>query len=399
MSPGKLLVGQSGGPTAVINASLFGVIDEALTSRQIGGVLGTLHGIEGVLRREFIDLGQEAPETLALLPGTPSAALGSCRYKLRDDDLEPILDVFRAYDVRYFIYIGGNDSADTSHRLAEAAHAAGYELRVIGVPKTIDNDLPLTDHSPGYGSAARFVALATAAAGRDTEAMRRTDPVKIVEVMGRHAGWLAAASVLGKTRPEDAPHLVYVPERPVAVEAILAEVARTYQDFGYTVIVLCENQPDPSGRVLGAEGEPVFVDPFGHAYYESPGLHLARCIQRELGLRARHDKPGSIQRALAATTSSTDRAEAELVGREAVRLALRGQTDQMVTLVRSPGPTYVCSVSSAPLAEIANQQKRLPRTYLEPHVSLPSEAFRDYARPLIGEPLPPLVKLRAIPPS
>ncbi|MBI4493065.1 MAG: 6-phosphofructokinase [Chloroflexi bacterium] len=393
----KLLVGQSGGPTAVINASLFGVLDEALASSQVSGVVGSLHGIEGVLRRELIDLGQEAPETLALLPHTPSAALGSCRYKLRDDDLEAVLAVFRQYDIRCFIYIGGNDSADTAHRVGEAAHEAGYELRVMGVPKTIDNDLPLTDHCPGYGSAARFVALATMAAGRDTEAMRRTDPVKIVEVMGRHAGWLAAASMLGKRSAEDAPHLVYVPERPLAAEAILDEVARAHQALGYAVLALCENQPDPSGKVLGAEGTPVFVDAFGHAYHESPGAYLARRIQDELGLRARLDKPGSIQRMMTATVSATDRAEAELVGRQAVRCALAGQTDQMVILVRQPGEPYACTLDTALLQDIANQQKRLPASYLEPQASLPSQAFRDYALPLIGEPLPTLARLRAIP--
>lgn len=394
---GRLLVGQSGGPTAVINASLFGVVDEALASKEISGVLGALHGVQGLLRRELIDLGLESPETLSRLPDTPSAALGSCRYKLRDDDLEAVLAIFRQYDVRCFVYVGGNDSADTAHRIAAAAQEAGHELRVIGVPKTIDNDLPLTDHCPGYGSAARFIALATAAAGRDTEAMRQTDPVKIVEVMGRDAGWLAAASALGKRSAEDAPQLVYVPECPLPVETILRDVARTHQERGYVVLALCENQPEPSGKILGAAGEARFVDAFGHAYYESPGLYLAHRIQDELGLRARYDRPGSIQRMMTATISEVDQAEAELVGRQAVRCAVQDQTDQMVVLVRQPGRAYACTTDAVPLIDIANQQKLLPPTYYDPQTRLPSQAFHHYAQPLIGAPLPAMARLRRIP--
>ncbi|MHB1161677.1 MAG: diphosphate--fructose-6-phosphate 1-phosphotransferase, partial [Chloroflexota bacterium] len=195
---GKLLVGQSGGCTAVINSSLVGVVEEALRHPEIDGVLGTLHGVEGLLRGELVDLGAESSETLRLLRRTPSAALGSCRYKLQEGDLERIVHVFRERNVRYFLYIGGNDSADTSHKIAAAAAELGYDLRVMAVPKTIDNDLPVTDHCPGYGSIARFVAQSTQDAGLDTEAMKRYDPVKLIEVMGRDAGWVAAASALGK---------------------------------------------------------------------------------------------------------------------------------------------------------------------------------------------------------
>jgi 6-phosphofructokinase 1 len=391
---GALLVGQSGGPTPVINASLYGVTDEALKSGQFSRVLGALHGVEGILGNQIADLGGEQPDQLSLLRDTPAAALGSCRYKLRDDDLHAILDVFRAQDVRVFVYAGGNDSADTAHRVAAAAAHAGYDLRVLGVPKTVDNDLPVTDHCPGYGSAARFAALASLGAGRDTEAMRRTDPVKIVEVMGRYAGWLAAGAALGRRDTEDAPHLVYVPEQPVPVEAILADVERVHRELGFAVVVLCENQPDASGRVLGAEGTPHHVDAFGHAYFESPAVFLAQRIQDVLGLRARYDKPGSVQRSFPGCVSSIDRLEAEQVGRDAVRAALAGETDQMVVLSRDPDGPYRCRTGLAPLQAIANQQKLVPAEFYDARLRLPTEAFRAYALPLIGDPLPPLARLR-----
>jgi 6-phosphofructokinase 1 len=264
---------------------------------------------------------------------------------------------------------------------------------VIGVPKTIDNDLPVTDHCPGYGSAARFVAQATAEAGLDTATMRRTDPVKLIEVMGRHAGWLAAAAWLARRTDQDAPHLVLVPERPRSTEAILADVEAIHSSLGYCVVVLCENQPDPGGGVLGAAGEPSWVDAFGHAYFESPAQHLARAIRERLGLRARVDKPGTIQRMSSAHHSTTDLAEAEAAGAAAVRLAVAGRSGLMVTLVRESDAPYRCSTGTASLRQIANEQRRLPPELLGPDDRAPAEAFLRYARPLIGEPLPEYARL------
>lgn len=384
-----LVVGQSGGPTAVINRSLAGAIQAALAAGDaVGTVVGLRHGVEGLLAGEYVDLACQAPGFLDALAETPSSILGSCRYRLQDDDLDRALDALRRLDARYFLYIGGNDSADTTHRLARAAQAAGYELACVGIPKTVDNDLVETDHCPGYGSAARFLALATMEVSRDTEAMRRSDPVKILEVAGRHAGWLAAATALGRRHPDEGPHLVYVPERPVSAAAILDDVEAAYREYGHVVLVLSENQPEPGGAVLGSGGEPRYRDAFGHAYYDSPAAFLADQIRQELGARARFEKYGTLQRMSIACRSETDAAEALALGREAVRLALSGATDQMVVLRRTSDEPYRCTIATAPLAAIANQQRALPPEMVPEPRGGARPAFRRYAEPLLGTPLP-----------
>ena len=261
-----LVVGQSGGPTAVINRSLLGIIRAALAAGPTGRPdrRAAATASKGCSPSSSSTSATSRPGFLDALADTPSSILGSCRYRLRDEDLDRALAALRKLDAGYFLYIGGNDSADTTHRLAEAARATGYDLTCVGVPKTVDNDLVEMDHCPGYGSAARFLALAAMEASRDTEAMRRSDPVKILEVAGRHAGWLAAASSLGRRAPDEGPHLVYVPERPVSPESILADVDATYTAYGHVVIVLSENQPDPDGHVIGSGGQPRYTDAFGH---------------------------------------------------------------------------------------------------------------------------------------
>jgi 6-phosphofructokinase 1 len=261
------------------------------------------------------------------------------------------------------------------------------------VPKTIDNDLPATDHCPGYGSAARFVAQVTRETALDTLAMRHTDPIRLIEVMGRHAGWLPGAAWLAKQTPDDAPHLLYVPERPVDVERIVADVREVYATQGWCVIVLCENQPTPDGRVIGALGEPRWVDSFGHAYFDSPAQWLSRRLQAELGVRVRFDKPGTIQRMATAYISRTDREEAELVGRAAVELAVNGTTGVMVTLERETGLDYKVRTGTTPLDVVANQQKRLPDEFISPSGNGMTQAFVAYATPLIGDPLPEFSRL------
>jgi 6-phosphofructokinase len=392
MPPATLFVGQSGGPTAVINASLAGVIGTARAAG-VPRVVGLRFGVEGLLAADFVDLTDLGDATLTRLPFTPAALLGSCRRRLSADDLQCALDVLRREQARWLVYIGGNDSADTSHQLHQAATAGGLDLAVIGIPKTIDNDLPLTDHCPGYGSAARFVAQTTIEAGLDTETMRRTDPIKLIEVMGRHAGWLAAAGSLGRRGPDRAPHLVYLPERPRSEETMLAEVEAVYRRLGYCVVVLCENQPDDSGAVLGSGGEALWTDSFGHAYYDSPAQHLARRLRQHIGVRTRIDKPGTIQRMSIAHQSSSDRQEAELAGERAVAAALSGQSDLMVTLTREGDEPYACGTATAPLADIANLQRLLPDEFIAADGHSLTAAFSQYALPLLGEPLPEYASL------
>jgi 6-phosphofructokinase 1 len=385
---GTLVVGQSGGPTAVINASLAGVVGEA---RRAGWtrVRGMRFGILGLLRHDLVDLSGLDDTTLRRLALTPSSALGSCRYRLQPGDVERIGATLEHERAEAFIYIGGNDSADTSLKVA----AANPNLRVVGVPKTIDNDLAGTDHCPGYGSAARFLAQVTRETAEDTRAMRATDPIRLIEVMGRDAGWLPGAAWLARQRETDAPHLVYVPERPREVADIVNDVRAVYQSEGWCVVVMCENQPTPDGRVLGANGEPRWVDAFGHAYFDSPAQWLARHLQSELGVRVRFDKPGTIQRMATAYVSTTDRAEAELVGAQAVRLAASGTSGVMVSLERAAGPTYAVTTATTPLRTVANAQKRLPDQFVNADGTGLTRAFVNYATPLIGEPLPEMARL------
>jgi 6-phosphofructokinase 1 len=371
------------------------VIAEARASGRYGRLLGMRNGIQGALDGRLADLTDLSAVQLDALRRSPSAALGSCRYKLRPGDADRFLELCRGEQVETFVYIGGNDSADTAHQIGERALAIGMgSFRVVVVPKTVDNDLPHMDHCPGYGSAARFIAQTTREASLDTWAMRSTDPIKLVEVMGRDAGWLTASGWLGRAGPGSAPHLLLVPERPVPFERIASAVGDVYEREGWCVMVVSENQPDPAGHVLGASGEPRWVDAFGHAYYDSPSAWLARELQRSLRLRVRVDRPGTIQRMAAAYVSPVDRAEAELVGRVAVQLAVAGVGDVMVTLERVPGDVYAARTGTAPLAEIANQQRRLPDNYILPDGMGLTEAFDAYARPLLGPPLPEVLSFR-----
>ncbi len=382
----NLLVGQSGGCTAVINASLAGVVETALQSSRVDGVYGMRHGIEGLLRNDLIDLRAEPAEVWARVKRTPSAALGSGRYKLQDADFDLILARLAELEVRYFVYIGGNDSADTAHRISLAARHFGYELYALSVPKTIDNDLPHTDHSPGYGSIARFVSCVTQEIGLDTEAMRRVDPVKVLEVMGRDAGWVAASAALGKARGSDAPHLIYVPERPLSRERFLRDVEQCYRTHGYALVVVTETVRDETGESI-ARTDPVFShDSFGHRYLTGAASYLCDLVARELRIRARFDKPGTIQRMSMAMVSEVDLEEAYLAGRHAVLCALAGEDDRMVTLDRVSDAPYLVQPGLVELEKVANQHKLLPDEYINEAGNHVTQAFADYALPLLGVP-------------
>ena len=388
MVAGKhVVIGQSGGATAVINASLVGAIRAAKELAEVDGIYGARFGIQGVLEKQVLDLRRLAPEVLEALRSTPSAALGSCRYRLQEGEARVAVANLESLGAGYFIYIGGNDSADTGHQIAEAARDMGSSLRVIGVPKTIDNDLPDTDHCPGYGSAARFLALAVTDSALCTEAMPSHYPVKIIEVMGRDAGWLAASTALGQSTPDDAPHLLYLPEYPINEEGFLTAVDEVYQRLGYAVVVVAETVRDEAGDPLGS-AHSQGTDAFGHRLLGGAAQYLVGLVREKLHIRARYEKPGDLQRMSSACVSTVDRDEAEMVGAAAVGVAVSGQTDQMVTLVRRDGGVYGCDTGLTGLEQVANQQRPLPAAFVTADGRGVTAAFRRYALPLLGESLP-----------
>jgi 6-phosphofructokinase 1 len=385
---GNALVAQSGGPTAVINSSACGVIQESLCSSQIRTVLGANNGILGVLQEDLFDLGAERPETIEGLRSTPSAAIGSCRHKLRSleqdgDKYRRLLEVFRAHEIRYFFCIGGNDSMDTANRLQRLAEERGYELRVLGVPKTIDNDLPVTDHCPGYGSVAKFMATMAMEAGRDTEAMHTFDAVTILEAMGRDTGWIAAATGLARRDERDAPHRIYVPEIPFVQERFLADVEASLQRFQGVLIVVAEGLKNLSGKpVQATEGE-FAADAFGHLQMGGVAGYLSKLIEKELQVKARYNKLGTNQRNAIHFASRTDSDEAYACGQEAVRQALSGKSGLMVTLIRECDEPYRCRTGLASLEEVANRVKPMPREFMDERGSHVTPALRRYVAPLV----------------
>ncbi len=391
----NLIIGQSGGATAVINASLVGAVEAALPTERIDGIYGMLHGIEGLLKEDLIDLRYQPPSLWPRLLHTPSAALGTCRYKLEDEDPERVITILRRYNIRYLLYIGGNDSADTTHRLAKAAQHAGYDLRAISVPKTIDNDLPFTDHSPGYGSAARFIALATMDSAMNTISIPWHYPFKVIETMGRDAGWLAASSALGKRDYIDPPHIILIPEQTFQAERFLEQVEEIYRELGYVIVVAAETIRDEHGQALGASGQ-VGTDAFHHPLLSGAAQYLVELVMQHLKLRARFDKPGDLQRMASSCISSTDREEAYLVGKMGTYALLDGESDKMITLIRHSEPTYHCTTGLVELAKVANVQHLIPDEYLDESKPMVTQAFYDYAMPLIGDPLPERTQLEMI---
>lgn len=392
---GRLLVGQSGGPTVVINSSLVGVVHEALGYPEIEGIYGMRNGILGALREDFLDLGRESPAVIEGLRYTPSAALGTSRHRLKPEEYERLLRVFRAHNIRFFCYIGGNDSMETAYRLERLAADAGYELRVMGVPKTVDNDLAHTDHCPGYGSAARFVALMMRDTGLDTIAGAFSTPVKIVEIMGRHAGWLTAAAALAKEGDEEAPpDLIYVPERPFSIARFLEDVREMCQERGRCVVALSEGVRDEQGNFVAALS--TATDAFGHRQLGGASVYLSQIVNDELGLKSRFEKPDTIQRSMMVCASPVDLNEAYMVGRMAVHHMMRGVSGKMVTLERAPGPAYYCTTGLVDLQAVAETERLLPAEYLDDR-GHPNQAFVDYALPLIGGHLPPYTRLKGYP--
>ena len=377
------LVMQSGGCTHVLNRSLYGIASEFAKTGP-GTLYGTPNGLEGMLQNRVVNLSDVPQNVWTSVADAPGAAIGSTRRRLREEDVDPVFEYLDRLGIRYWFIIGGNDSAETGHTIQTRADEIGYELSVVNVPKTIDNDLVLTDHCPGYGSAARFVATAVVGSGLDAEALTSASPITIFEVMGRDAGWLAAASALAKRDERDPPHLICVPETTVDEDEFVANVQNAYSKYGYAVAVISENVRTPDG-ILGGQSAPWFVDDFGHEYYDGPARYLAARVSRSLGVRARYEKPGTIQRSFVWAVSESDAREAEMVGRAAVSAARAGMRDVIVTLERRNSPDYACDTGFAPLEAVGGKSRLMPAEFLSPKENFVTDAFIDYLKPLVGD--------------
>jgi 6-phosphofructokinase len=385
---GNCLIAQSGGPTAVINSSLCGVIQEAARHPEIGQVYGACHGIVGVLNEDLIDLRAEDPNEIEFLKCTPAAALGSIRHRLPSlaesvAELDRILQVFEAHDIRYFFCAGGNDSMDTMHKVSSHAGAKGYELRVIGLPKTVDNDLAGTDHCPGYGSVAKHIAAIALGVGLDMQAVHLTDPVVVMEIMGRNAGWMAASASLARRKEGDAPNLIYLPEAPWNRQQFLHDVREAHAKHGWCFIAVSVGTKDEAGRYLATQEGAFVKDVFGHVQLGGVGLFLEKLIRNDLGLKTRLVRMGPAERVAMHFASLTDRDEAYQLGLFAVQSALRGRTGKMVGFARKSNSPYQCALTLTDLEVVANEERLLPRAWLNEAGNDVTRDFLDYARPLI----------------
>ena len=396
---GNVLVAQSGGPTMVINQSLVGVVLAAKSCPKVGRIFGALHGIQGILDGTLVDLGKESLETLETVASTPSSALGSVRRKPTADDCATILGLLQAHSIKWFFYIGGNDSAETVKILSEQATALKSDVVCFHVPKTIDNDLRENDHTPGFGSAARFVA--SAVMGDDLD-LRALGGVKIDIVMGRNAGFLAAASALGRVEPDDGPHLIYLPERPFSPEAFVQEVSSVYKRLGRCVVVVSEGISDKDG-VPYATKFLKEVDSHGNVQLSGSGalgdalVALLKARARPRIKRMRADTFGYLQRSFPGVASVVDSQEAREVGKVALESAVSGQyASGSIAIKREPGKKYAVYYEVVPLANVAKETRCMRDEFITPAGNNVTQAFIDYARPLIGE-LPAKGYLHAFP--
>jgi ATP-dependent phosphofructokinase / diphosphate-dependent phosphofructokinase len=392
-APKNAFYAQSGGVSAVINASACGVIETALRSRHIGKVYAGRHGIIGALTEDMIDTGKETSAVIRGLRYTPGGAFGSARYKLAGIDknrvqYERLIEVFRAHDIGYFFYNGGNDSMDTAHKVSEIGVQLGYPITCIGIPKTVDNDLAVTDCCPGFGSAAKYIAVATREAALDVESMARTSTkVFVLEVMGRHAGWIAAAGGLAGERTGDAPHIILFPEISFDRTAFLSKVKSCVERYGYCVVVVSEGVRHADGNFLAEAGT---KDAFGHAQLGGVGPVVAQMTQEAFGYKFHWAVADYLQRSARHIASKVDVEQAYAVGKAAVQFALQGKNAVMPTIVRKSSTPYRWTIGEAPLAAIANQEKKVPRHFITEDGFGITPACRSYLLPLIGgEDYPP----------
>lgn len=384
---------QSGGVTAVINASAAGVIEAARESKVIGKVYAGRNGIIGALLEDLIDTSKESKSTIAALKHTPGGAFGSCRYKLKGLEenhrqYERLIEVFRAHDIGYFFYNGGGDSADTCLKVSQLSEAMGYPLQAIHIPKTVDNDLPITDCSPGFGSVAKYAAVSIREAALDVKSMCATSTkVFIMEVMGRHAGWIAAAAGLAQEQEGDAPHIILFPEIAFNQEKFLKKVEQTVKKNGYCVVVVSEGARYKDGTFLADAGS---VDAFGHKQLGGVAPVLAQMVRDNLGHKYHWAVPDYLQRSARHLASAVDLEQAYAVGRAAVEFAEAGKNAVMPAIIRGKGKKYSWTIGEAPLAKVANVEKKMPRNFISSDGFGITEEARDYLSPLIqGEALMP----------
>ena len=393
MLKGNAVYAQSGGVTSVINGSAYGVIAQAMKSDFIEKIYGGFQGINGILDEDLIDLHEESPHAIDALRYTPGGALGSCRRKLADleknrAEYERILQVLAAHNIRYFFYNGGNDSMDTAYKVSRIAEQMGYDLISIGIPKTIDNDLPVTDNCPGFGSTAKYNAISILEGSLDVASMYRdSTKVFVMETMGRHAGWIAASTALARREPEDAPHLILLPERPMKQEEFLGKVEKNVAQRGYCVVAVSEGAKKDDGTFLADAGT---TDQFGHVQLGGAVNVVQSLIKTNLGLKTHGALLDYCQRSARHAASRVDLEQAIACGKHAVALAKEQLNGKMVTIVRESNHPYRWSMGHTDAAHIANQEKMLPDSYISADGFNVTEEFITYCRPLIeGEDFPP----------
>ena len=392
---GALIIGQSGGPSSVINSSAYGCIRTALDADCITKVYGAYHGIKGVLNDELLCMDEEDRAELDRLPYTPSSALGSCRYKIKDPDEDDtdykrILEIFKKYDVRYFCYNGGNDSMDTCNKISKYMKKVGYDCRVMGVPKTIDNDLMVTDHTPGYGSAAKYIGVVMKEIIRDAT-VYGTNYVTVVEIMGRNAGWLTAAAALAKAEDCEGVDMICLPEVPFNVERFVEKVRVMQEKKPSIVIAVSEGVKLEDGRYVCELADDVHaVDAFGHKALTGTARYLANVVARNLDTKTRCIELSTLQRCAGHLTSRTDITEAYQVGGAAAKAAFEGHTGEMVALERISNDPYQCTTRLVDIHQIANFEKKVPLEWVNSYRTDMEPAFLQYARPLIQAELTPV---------
>lgn len=397
MLKGNAIIGQSGGPTTVINSSLAGIIQGCLKAEAIQNVYGMRYGIEGFMQDDVIDLGAEDAAIIEGLRRTPSSALGSCRHKVQDADFPLILEKLKKHNIRYYFLIGGNDTMDTIHRVEAYCRKQGYELIGVGVPKTVDNDLFGTDHTPGFGSAARYVAASVKQAGMLARDMKHVDQYVIFQTVGRSAGWLPASAAMAKTTDDDAPHVILLPERPFELEKFLAVVKKTYEKFGWCSIVCGEGVCYADGRPISAS---TTADKFANVEFGAMGgtsaaMMLHRMIADRFGWRGEFQVTESLQMCAADRANPLDLEEAYACGQKAVELALAGVSGVMVSIVRESSAPYRWSLATAPLAKVALGEKPMPNEFIDDENLFVTPACIEYLKPLVGE-LPNYVRLKGV---